>query len=328
MGAAEFYASPEYQTGRERLAGFIEALPTLPRVLQSRGYVSFQSGKWWQGDFTRGGFTAGMTKGSRHGDEGLNIGRKTLTPVTGFMDQAQRDGKPWLVWYAPMMPHDPHTPPERLLAKYRGLTNSLPVAKYWAMVEWFDETCGQLLDHLERTGAATNTVVAYVTDNGWITDPVTGRFAARSKQSPYDGGLRTPILLRWPGKIAPGRREQPVSSLDLMPTLLRVAGAAPPAGLPGLDLLDAAAVAQRDAVFGECFTHDAVDLDRPASGLRWRWLVSDGWKLIVPHASNEPAGQPELYRLATDPFEATDLAAREPAQVQRLRARLDRWWQP
>ncbi len=328
MGASEFYASLEYQAGRERLAGFIEALPTLPRLLQSRGYVSFQSGKWWQGDFSRGGFTAGMTKGSRHGDEGLKIGRETLAPVTGFMDQAQRDGKPWLVWYAPMMPHDPHTPPERLLAKYRGLTHSLPVAKYWAMVEWFDETCGQLLDHLERTGAATNTVVAYVTDNGWITDPVTGRFAARSKQSPYDGGLRTPILLRWPGKIAPGRTEQPVSSLDLMPTLLRVAGATPPAGLPGLDLLDAAAVAQREAVFGECFTHDAVDLDRPASGLRWRWLVSDGWKLIVPHAPNEPAGRPELYRIATDPFEATDLAAREPAQVQRLRARLDQWWQP
>ncbi len=328
MAAGQFYASPEFRAGRERMSSFLEVVPTLPRLLQARGYVSFQSGKWWQNDFARGGFTHGMTRGGRHGDDGLKIGRTTLDPVTGFMDQARSEGKPWLVWYAPMMPHDPHTPPGRLLSKYRGLTNSLPVAKYWAMVEWFDETCGALLDHLDRTGMATNTVVAYVADNGWITDPQTGRYAPRSKQSPYDGGLRTPMMIRWPGRVAAQRNDRPVSSVDLMPTLLKAVGMEVTGDLPGIDLLDPAAVAGRDAIFGECFTHDGVDLDRPASGLRWRWVVSDGWKLIVPHPVNEPDGRPELYRLAEDPFERTDLAGREPERVRQLRERLDAWWKP
>lgn len=328
MSAKDFYSSPQFLAGRERMASFMEAVPTLPRLLKDRGYVSFQAGKWWQNHFTRGGFTHGMTQGGRHGDDGLKIGRETLRPVTDFMDEAQHNGKPWLVWYAPMMPHDPHTPPERLLAKYRGLTNSLPVAKYWAMVEWFDETCGQLLDHLEQRGLATNTIVAYVTDNGWITHPETGRYAPRSKQSPYDGGLRTPIMIRWPGQVSPGRNDQPVSSLDLMPTLLKAAGVTAPEGLPGINLLDRAAVAGRDAVFGECFTHDGVNLDRPSSGLRWRWVVSDGWKLIVPYPPNEPDGRSELFHLTEDPFETLDLAAKEPARLKQLQQRLDQWWNP
>jgi arylsulfatase A-like enzyme len=329
MSPADFYRSDAFLAGRERMASFLDAVPTLPRMLQTRGYVSFQSGKWWQNHFSRGGFTHGMTQGGRHGDAGLEIGRGTMQPIYDFMDTAERDGKPWFVWYAPMLPHDPHTPPERLLTKYRSLTNSLPVARYWAMVEWFDETCGQLLDFLDQRGLATNTVVAYVTDNGWITDPQTGRFAPRSKQSPYDGGLRTPVLVRWPGQTRPHRDDaHAVSSLDLMPTLLRVAGLKPPADLPGLDLLDQHAVRTRKTVFGECFTHDAVDLDLPERGLRWRWVVDGNWKLILPAPWNEPAAKPELYRLDRDPLELNNLAAGEPRRVSRLLRMADQWWDP
>ncbi len=329
MSPADFYRSDAFLAGRERMASFLDAVPTLPRALQTRGYVSFQSGKWWQNHFSRGGFTHGMTQGGRHGDAGLEIGRSTLQPIRDFVDGAGREGKPWLVWYAPMMPHDPHTPPDRLLAKYRGLTNSLPVARYWAMVEWFDETCGQLLDFLDQRGLATNTIVVYVTDNGWITDPQTGRFAPRSKQSPYDGGLRTPVMVRWPGQARPHRDDDhAVSSLDLMPTLLRAAGVKPPVDLPGINLLDARSVRMRKAVFGECFTHDAVDLDRPASGLRWRWVVDGSWKLILPAAWNEPGAKPELYRLDRDPFEMKDLAATESRRLSGLLRKANRWWNP
>lgn len=331
MAPRAFYASAEFRAGRERMASFLEAVPTLPRRLGEEGYLSFQSGKWWQGHFSRGGFTHGMTvgdegKGGRHGDAGLQIGRQTLQPVFDFLDHAKDEGRPWMVWYAPMMPHDPHTPPERLLERYRGRTPDLPVARYWAMVEWFDETCGQLLARLTERGLASNTVVAYVTDNGWITDPVTGRYAPRSKQSPYDGGLRTPILLRWPGHIAPRWEDTPVSSLDLMPTLLRLAGVSPPEDLPGVDLLDRRAVARRRAVFGACFTHDGVDLDNPASGLRWRWVVSGGWKLIQPAPWNEGGAGPELYHLARDPFERENLAMSAPRRLGRLQRQLDAWW--
>lgn len=333
LTAEAFHASAAFHAGRERLSVFLDQTPTLPRLLQERGYRSFQSGKWWQNHFSRGGFTHGMTigdetQGGRHGDAGLEVGRKTLEPIYDFVDASQRDGRPWMVWYAPLLPHEPHTPPERLLSHYRPLTNALPVAKYWAMVEWFDETCGQLLDFLDQRGLASNTIVVYVADNGWITNPVTGRFAPRSKQSPYDGGLRTPILLRWPSHIAPRREDTAISSVDLMPTLLRLAGVTPPKDLPGLDLLNRRAVRSRSAVAGACFTHDAVDLDRPASGLRWRWIVAGDWKLIVPNPALEPEGKVELYRIRRDPWERVDLAAREPRRVTRLRRQLDTWWIP
>ncbi len=323
---AAFAKSQAFLDGREAMNKHIDDAPTLPRLLATRGYLSLQTGKWWQGDFRRGGFTHGMTRGARHGDEGLDIGRKTLEPIYDFIGTAKKASKPFFVWYAPMMPHDPHTPPERILAKYRDKTPSLHVAKYWAMVEWFDETCGALLAHLDKEGLAENTIVAYVTDNGWITNPDTGRYAPRSKQSPYDGGLRTPIMLRWPGKIAPQKSAALASSLDLAPTLLAAAGLKPTKEMLGVNLLDEKAVAARKTIFGECFTHNAVDLHKPAANLRWRWAIEGDWKLIVPAKQNEPDAAIELFNLAADSGEIKNLAATESARVTKLRAQLDEWW--
>lgn len=318
---------------RQQMIGFIDDVDTLPRVLGRQGYVSLQTGKWWQGNFKRGGFTHGMTHGDptkrgRHGDEGLEIGRKTMEPIFEFVDEAQRNEKPFFVWYAPMMPHTPHTPPERLLAKYRDKTPSLHVAKYWAMVEWFDETCGQLLDHLDKRGLAENTIVVYVADNGWIQNADAPRYAPRSKQSQYDTGLRTPIMIRWPGKVKPQQPESLAMSIDLAPTLLAAAGLPAAERLPGINLLDEKAVADRTEIFGECFTHNAVDIDRPATSLRWRWMIDGHTKLIVPEPANEPEAVVELYDLKADPFEQKNLAAEQPDKVAALRTKLDGWWKP
>lgn len=321
----DFYKSLPFRQGRETMVKHLNEWPTLPDLLGKQGYLSFQTGKWWLGDHKTGGFTAGMTHGGRHGDEGLDIGRKTMKPIFDFIADAGKASKPFLIWYAPMMPHDPHNPPERLLAKYRGTAPSVPVAKYWAMVEWFDETCGTLLNHLDREGLAENTIVVYVADNGWITDPKTGRFAPKSKLSPYDGGLRSPIMLRWPGRIKPAVIDTPVSSLDLFPTILNACGAPPPKDLPGIDLTNADAVSARKSLEGACYTHSFVDQDDPATSLRWRWYLEDGWKLIVPAPQNE-AGKPELYQTSRDPGETRDLADDEPARVTAMRAKLDAWW--
>ena len=323
---ADFHQSAEFQEGREAMNQRLEAVPTLPRKLAELGYVSFQSGKWWQGNFQRGGFTQGMTQGGRHGDEGLQIGRQTMQPIYDFIAHAKEQEKPFFVWYAPMMPHTPHRPPERLVEKYRAVEPSEHVAKYWAMVEWFDETVGELLAHLDEQGLRDDTIVVYVTDNGWITDPESGRYAAKSKQSPYDGGLRTPIMVRWPGQVAPARSEDLASSLDLAPTLLTAAGGKPSAEMAGIDLIDAAAREGRHSLMGECFTHDVVDLERPAASLRWRWIVDGNWKLIVPAGQHDATGEVELYDLANDPLEERDLAGEEPAIVTRLQRRLDAWW--
>lgn len=326
MTPAEFNRSAAFRDGREVMNRYMDRSPTIPRVLATRGYESLQTGKWWQGEYRRGGFTQGMTHGGRHGDEGLKIGRETMQPIFDFIQGARRENHPFFVWYAPMLPHQPHTPPERLLAKYRDKAPTLPIAKYWAMCEWFDETCGQLLDHLDQNGLSDNTVVVFLADNGWIQEPNAERFAARSKQSQYEGGLRTPLLVRWPDKVQPQRIDQPVLSLDIAPTLFAAAGVKAPSGLPGLNLLDAKARNARKTIFGECFTHNAVDLHEPASSLRWRWAVEGDWKLIVPATQNEPEGKVELFNLAADPAEARNLATQEPERVKHLNRQLDRWW--
>lgn len=320
-----------YRAGRREMATLLARAPLLPRRLGELHYLSLQTGKWWQGRFSNGGFTHGMTldrEGDRrHGGAGLQIGRETLEPIFEFVAAARREGKPFFVWYAPMLPHAPHDPPERLLAGYRDRA-SLPVARYWAMVEWFDETVGQLLAYLDREGLAQDTIVVYLADNGWLQDPDEPErsLRGRAKNSPYDAGLRTPILLRWPGRIQPQRSQALVTSLDLAPTLLHAVGLPPSPEMQGIDLLDAHALAARRRIFGACFTHDAVDLDAPARSLRWRWTIEERWKLIVPSARNEPDRSVELYDLAADPDERNDLAAAEPARVAELREALDAWW--
>ncbi len=328
MKPAEFQKSQAFLDGRERMNKHLEAVPTLPKLLGEKGYRSLQTGKWWQGDFHRGGFTHGMTKGLRHGDEGLDIGRKTMQPIYDFIAESTKENKPFFVWYAPMMPHTPHNPPAELLKKYAG-KGTPSEAKYWAMIEWFDQTCGDLLNHLDEKKLTDNTIVVYLADNGWIQDPK-GQLSIRSKRTPYDAGLRTPILFRWPGHAKPRMADDLASSLDLLPTILTACDIVPPKGLPGINLLDADAVRKRTALYGECFTHNAVDLDVPARSIRHRWIIDGKWKLIVPHvaADADGPGKPELYDIVADPEEKTDLAAGKPEQVKALTAKLDGWWNP
>lgn len=321
LSGAEFQKSAEFLDGREAMTKHLEAVPTLPRELAKAGYLSFQSGKWWQGDFSRGGFTHGMTKGNRHGDAGLDIGRKTMQPISDFLAIAKKEDKPFFLWYAPMMPHTPHNPPERFLTKYKDKTPSVHVAKYWAMIEWFDETCGQLLDTLEKEKLAENTIVIYLADNGWTQDPAKGD-SIRSKRTPYDAGLRTPILVKWPNEVKPAASDEPMSSIDIMTTILPAVGLKSPKDLDGVNLL-AEDRPKRDRVSGACFAHNAVDLNNPAKNLEARWMVLGDWKLIVP-----VKGEPELYDLKDDPAELKNLAAMKPDAVKRLAIALDDWWKP
>ncbi len=326
--------NPGFLKLRQDMIAEFEKSPTLPKLLEKAGYVSFQSGKWWEGNACRcGGFTEGMThgdpaKGGRHGDEGLKIGREGLQPVFDFLDKAKKDGKPFFVWYAPIMPHSPHNPPARLFDKYKTLTKSPHIARYWAMCEWFDETIGDLLGKLEKNGQAKDTLVIYLHDNGWIQDPNSPNYAPRSKRSQYDGGVRTPIILKWPGHTKPGENAALASSIDLAPTILAAAGQKPTKDMPGIDLLDPHWVATRPAVFGEIFEHNAVDIRKPAANLQYRWVIEGNWKLIVPDGVNVKDGKPELFDVVRDPVEKENLAAKHPEKVTDLTKKLDAWWKP
>ena len=326
--------SEQYRKQVQECVSFIDDQPTLPRLLAKRGYVSHQSGKWWQGHYLRGGFTHGMThgdpkRGGRHGDVGLKIGREGMDEIFDFIEYA--GDKPFFVWYAPFLPHTPHNPPKRLLDKYAKKTESKFIARYWAMCEWFDGTCGQLLDHLDEKKLADDTIVLYLTDNGWIQRADNGRYAPRSKRSQYDGGLRTPIMVRWPGKVKPEDRPELANSIDLAPTILKACGLAPTKAMQGIDLLDDTALAKRKSTYGAIYLHNAVDIHKPSANLTYRWLINGDWKLILPHKENvtnkakhKGTGEIELYNLAKDPHERSNLAKVRQGRTKRLAKQLNK----
>jgi uncharacterized sulfatase len=293
----------------------------LPRLLSDAGYLTFQTGKLWNATAQEVGFTHGMTnKDGRHGGDGLVIGREGMQPIYDFISEARTEKKPFFIWHAPFLPHEPHTPPAEYLAKYQGRGLSENAEKYYAMVEWFDATCGELDAHLEEQGLSDNTVVIYLADNGW--DPEKGN---RAKLSPYELGIRTPMMVRWPGKVTPARDEEALASvLDFVPTVLGVCGLPVPDLLPGLNLLDRKAMAARRTVYVEAYMHDIVDLAHPEQSLVTRVIIQGWSKLLVPgvarpdKAYTSAPEKTEFFDLKADPLERRDLAGEKPQEVRRL----------
>ena len=329
------------EAAKATLIANIDRHGALPIWLADEGYLSFQSGKWWEGNFKRGGFTHGMTqgypqKGGRHGDVGLKIGREGMKPVFDFMDTAVKEKKPFFIWYAPFLPHTPHNPPERLFAKYRREGLASNVARYYAMCDWFDETCGELLAGLDSKGLSKDTLVIYVTDNGWVQSPKHGGYQPKSKRSAYEGGTRTPIMFRWPGVIPAGKRSELCSSLDIAPTILAATGAKAPHDFPGLNLLPelkSKGPIKRDAIFGESFAHDIADIKDPEASLMFRWVIDGNMKLLLTYDGQQGKMKyrpedfrPQLFDLIKDPNEKKNLAADKPEDLARLAKMIADWY--
>ena len=304
----------------------------LPKVLSESGYLTFQSGKLWNTTYREVGFTHGMTDtAGRHGDAGLDIGRKGMKPMFDFIDEARKQDKPFFVWYAPFMPHTPHNPPEDILAKYRNQGLTPAAEKYFAMVEWFDQTCGELDRYLADHNLSQNTAVLYLADNGW--DASYGNTRGRAKLSPYELGIRTPMFVRWPGKVVPQRDDETLASIiDFVPTILRIAGIQTPHNLPGLDLTDGNAMAARKSIFVEAYTHDIADLSAPAKSLIARVVLSGWSKLLIPGSAtpdksfNTKPSEIELFDLKADPLETENIASKNPDRVKQLMAIQEAAW--
>lgn len=303
----------------------------LPQLLADNGYLTLHTGKYWMREPARAGFTDDMGPTGRHGGKALAIGRETMEPIHKFIDKAKREEKPFFVWYAPFLPHRPHNPPARLVDKYNAVVKDPARAKYLAMVEWFDETCGSLMTHLKEQGVDDNTLIYYLADNGWNDF---------GKAFPYENGTRTPVILRWPSRLqAKLDTQQLVSNIDVVPTILSACGVETPDGLPGVNLLDAAALAPRDTLFFSNFAHDMVSASEPEKSMWTRSCIDAHWKLIV-WQDPPPAVKPynngdrhrnegamlELFDLSTDPHESTNLADEHPEVVKRLQAKIDSWW--
>lgn len=323
--------------------------PSFITLLTDNGYRAHQSGKWWEGSYRDGGFTHGMThgdpeRGGRHGDAGLKIGREGLQPIADFIDESVAAEKPFFIWYAPFLPHTPHNPPQRLLDKYAKPDRADDVAKYYAMCEWFDETCGELLGYLDEKGLSENTMVIYICDNGWAArstndaDPnqsLWKTYALKSKGSPYENGIRTPIMVSWPGKATPDSSPYLAHAIDIFPTIAAAAGLDAPADLAGIDLLDRRATARRKTVFG--VTHSIFNMTPgdPDDTLQYLWCVDGDWKLILRQSGKDTTRyvnvhvwdtKPvQLFNLSEDPQGKVDVAERHPKIVNRLTKRIESW---
>lgn len=324
-------------------------LPSFVKALTASGYLTFQSGKWWEGSYQDGGFTHGMThgdpkRGGRHGDAGLEIGRKGIKPITDFIDHSTSEKKPFFIWYAPFLPHTPHNPPADLLKKYTAKDRPMDVAKYYAMCEWFDQTCGDLLGYIDQKNLTNNTVVIYTCDNGWAAastradDPAQKlwrHYAQRSKSSPFENGIRTPMMVSWPRTIDPSRSTELAHSIDIFPTIAAITGISAPDNLPGINLLDKKARKDRTTVFGVCHSVYNMTLADPDDTLQYLWCIDGDWKLMIRYNGSDTTAYKKLhiwdttpirlYHLSKDPHETNNLAEQHPEKVQVLKKKIEQW---
>jgi arylsulfatase A-like enzyme len=238
--------------------------------------------------------------------------------------------RPFFLYLAHHAPHIPVQPKPELVDHYAkkmkpGLHHRSP--KYAAMVQSLDESVGRVLERLEQRGLADRTVVIFVSDNGgYISDfdkvPVTSNFPLRSgKGSLYEGGIRVPLIIRWPSEqAAKGICREPVYIADLFPTLLEITGvpADPKGHVDGQSLLPLlkapGASLNRDALYFH-FPHYYVTT-APVSAIR----VGD-WKLLEYLEDNRL----ELYNLRDDLRETKNMAGEQAEKASDLHARLAHW---
>lgn len=214
-----------------------------------------------------------------------------------------------------------HTPLQATRADYEAVGDIEPhtLRVYAAMIRALDRSVGRLLETLERQGIADNTLIVFSSDNGGA-----GYLGLNDINAPYrgwkltlfEGGLRVPLFMRWPERIAAGQQiSVPVAHIDVMPTLLAAAAADLPTDriIDGVSLLEAAE--------GE------GTVTRPDDALYWssgsyRAVRAGDWKLQVEAAR----GVKRLYNLADDPTEQTDLSAQLPERVAALESLMAAHW--
>jgi arylsulfatase A-like enzyme len=339
----------------EAVASLPLAEETIAERLRAAGYLTAAVGKWHLGtggfypetqgfDINIGGTHWGAPqsfywpyRGNRHfGGEaryvpGLHFGSpdeyltdRLTDEAVGVIDRA--GDRPFFLYLAHHAPHTPIEGKPALVDKYRrkirpGLRHRN--AAYAAMVESFDESAGRVIDHLRRKGLYDNTLFVVTSDNGGFINefdgqPVTSNAPLRSgKGSLYEGGLRVPLLIRWPGGAGAGKvSAEPVVSTDLFATMGEAAGAAgsnPPDGI-SLGGVALGGVTGREDLFFH-YPH-YYPTTTPVSAVR-----SGDWKLLEYLED----GRVELFHLREDPGEQKDLAASMPQQAGRLKKKLEAW---
>jgi arylsulfatase A-like enzyme len=239
-----------------------------------------------------------------------------------------RNGQPFFLHLSHYAVHTPIMSDPRFLKRYLEMGLDSTEAAYATLVEGMDKSLGDLLDFLKAKGVDRNTIIFFMSDNGGLSlqglrggQPHTHNLPLRAgKGSLYEGGIRNPMLIRWPGVIKPGSAiETPVSMEDLFPTIIDMAGIKSPKILQtidGKDLVPLLSGRVKDLGERPFFWHFPVkwtSQDGPA--INFFSAVAQGdWKLVVSLRS----GKKELYNIKEDIGETNDLAARFPDRVVAL----------
>jgi arylsulfatase A-like enzyme len=240
---------------------------------------------------------------------------------------------PFFLYYAPTIPHVSLQVPEAALKEYEGafpetpytgdnryLPNRTPRATYAAMITYLDAQVGQILDTIREIGADERTLVIFTSDNGATFDiggAPTEFFESRGrlrghKTNLYEGGIRVPMIARWPGHVRAGSTsEHAGANWDMWATFAELAGGAPPAGTDGISILPT--LLGR----GKQRAHDALYWEFHAQG--GSQAVRMGrWKGIRREVSKRPDAPIELYDLQVDETETRDVAVENPEIVRRI----------
>lgn len=353
----------QFESARREATRFIRNAPSLPRRLAASGYRCLQTGKYWEGHWSNAGFTEGMTTGNPttgakygnkqlangqwvahgNGDAGLAIGRETMEPIAHFLEDVNE--QPFLIWYAPFLPHLPHDSPPQFHQLYDDSVAPADRA-YYAACSQFDASVGALIEMVDRAPTRRPTLYVFVSDNGFrpdsskpMRDGYGFNYTKRSKRSPFESGLRTPILLSMSGTVRERSSDAICSTVNLAPTILEACSVEIPSAISGESLWPLATgqvdQLQTQQVFGAIYPGDASELGHPECDVAYRWMREGPFKLIVPHRRGGQVwghygDRVQLYDLSVDPEEKQNLAAnaKHLRTLNRLMKDLDRWWLP
>ena len=328
----------------------------LPELLREQGYRTGLFGKWhlgryfgyqphqrgfdeflghYQGHIEQYEFARQLVHNGEPVESRGYVTDLVTDAAIEFIDQARTGTRPFFCYLAYSAPHSPfqldtshaHQPRgDAMIEKYlkRGLP--LQQARIYGMVERIDENVGRLLAHLDASGLARETVVLFMSDNGGVSKFWTGELRG-FKASVYEGGVRSPLFVRWPGRFpAGGIVKGQASHVDLLPTLCELAGAKVPADrtLDGRSLVPLLQAGKGDRHHE--FVYHTWNRFLPSPDTNW--AISDQrFKLVGAGATRAKAGPPwSLFDLEADPGETKDIALAHPAKVKALRAEFERWF--
>jgi len=319
----------------------------LPQSLKASGYHTALVGKWHLGlttpntptergfDFFHGFLGDMMDDYWTHLRHDQNFMRRNLEVITpsghatdlftqwacAHLEERARAGGPFFLYLAYNAPHDPIQPPpawvDKVTQRQPGISEKR--ARLVALIEHLDAGIGQVLDTLDRTGLATNTLVVFTSDNGGVLRNGANNGPWRSEKGHvYEGGLRVPAAARWPGVIAPGSRTERITlTMDLFATACAAAGAEPPKGCDAVSFLPTLR-GQPEPVSARDFYFVRREGGLAYGGKTIEAYRRGDWKIL----QDNPFAPLELYNMKMDPHETNDLAAQRRGIFNQMAAAL------